>query len=324
MRKDEFSQLLQRYLDGKASSSEREIVDKWFDSIEAHDHLSETELSDQQARAWRNVSGQQPRQKSWGWMRLAASMLLAAATAVLISWSSASEIIRHASSFQPTHAFVSFINHHQVDYPVCLPDGSTVVLKPGSEIKYPHVFGSERTVMLRGMAFFDVQRDPQHPFLVQTKEVTTKVLGTSFWVQENTHSKTVEVSVKTGRVMVYAKETRESGRSNSLILKPNQKGVYDREEETLVKKIVDEPVVIDHSLKLQLNYENKPVTEIFDTLQRIYGIQINYDAEKLSNCSLTTELGEENLFERVQIICDALGLEYTITEESVEIKGHCK
>jgi ferric-dicitrate binding protein FerR (iron transport regulator) len=323
MRRDEFSQILQRYLDGTASSSEREIVDKWFDSIDTHDHLSETELSDVQASAWMHLSGNQPPPRQWGWMRVAASILLAAATAVLFSWNDASEIIRHTSSFQSANAFVSFTNRDQVDYPVCLPDGSTVVLKPGSEIKYPLVFGSERTVMLRGIAFFDVQRDPQHPFLVQTKDVTTKVLGTSFWVQENAKSKTVEVSVKTGRVMVFAKETGES-RANSLILKPNQKGVYDREEETLVKRIVDEPVVIDHSLKLQLKYENKPVSEIFDTLQRIYGIQINYDAQNLSNCSLTTELEEENLFERIQIICDALGLEYDINGESIEIKGHCK
>lgn len=331
MEQQGFNSLLQKYLEGRATAAEQKVVEQWYENIHSNDTsgLTSAELSQIQNRIWKNVQGQaniSPVVRKINWIKVAASLLILIASSFLFRMSNiVTESTTSGTNSSESKEFVSHVNSDKIDHSIGLPDGSTVVIKPGSEIKYPHLFGAERHVMLRGMAFFDVIRDPERPFIVHAKDVATRVLGTSFWVQENPLTKTVEVSVKSGKVMVYAQQDeRHNKLPETLILKPNQKGVYDERKETLVKKLVEDPVVVDRSVALKLKYENAPVPEIFNALQRMYGIRIKYNSKDLANCSLTTELIEENLFERIQIICDALGLEYVIGKEAIEISGKCK
>ena len=55
---------------------------------------------------------------------------------------------------------------------------------------------------LNGEAFFEVVKNPKKPFLVFTKDIVTKVLGTSFTVKAFDGDKEVKVMVKTGKVNV--------------------------------------------------------------------------------------------------------------------------
>jgi ferric-dicitrate binding protein FerR (iron transport regulator) len=67
---------------------------------------------------------------------------------------------------------------------IVLPDGSEVWLNSDSKISYNALFGKHyREVTLEGEAFFDVKKDPDHPFTVLTKEMSVKVLGTAFDVR---------------------------------------------------------------------------------------------------------------------------------------------
>lgn len=51
---------------------------------------------------------------------------------------------------------------------VLLSDGSCAYLHPGSKLRYPHHFnGKERRVKLDGEAYFIIQKDTQHPFIVE-------------------------------------------------------------------------------------------------------------------------------------------------------------
>ncbi|MCU4162386.1 FecR family protein [Carboxylicivirga caseinilyticus] len=62
-----------------------------------------------------------------------------------------------------------------------LPDGSIVVLSPGSEIKFPDKFEAKsRRVKIKGKAYFDVAHNKNQPFIVETNHTKTKVLGTKF------------------------------------------------------------------------------------------------------------------------------------------------
>ena len=62
-----------------------------------------------------------------------------------------------------------------------LPDGSHVWLNSGSVFKYPVSFTSDvRQVELTGEAFFDVVKNPGHPFLVQAGKMNIAVKGTRF------------------------------------------------------------------------------------------------------------------------------------------------
>ena len=67
-----------------------------------------------------------------------------------------------------------------------LSDGTNVWLNACSEMTYPASFSEDiRRVSLKGEAYFDVSKDLEHPFVVQTKKCDIKVLGTEFNVRVN-------------------------------------------------------------------------------------------------------------------------------------------
>lgn len=67
------------------------------------------------------------------------------------------------------------------EYQLVLSDGTKVWLNSESELRYPVKFtGETREVELLGEAYFDVEKNPNKPFLVNTKNVNTRVLGTEF------------------------------------------------------------------------------------------------------------------------------------------------
>ncbi|THU39675.1 DUF4974 domain-containing protein [Niastella caeni] len=84
-----------------------------------------------------------------------------------------------------------------------LPDGSTVWLNDNSAISYYSNFSGHRTIELKqGEAFFEVKKDPAHPFTVQSNNVSTTVKGTSFSVKMIDRTGDIKVSVVTGKVLV--------------------------------------------------------------------------------------------------------------------------
>mgnify|MGYP000059617550 FL=1 len=77
-------------------------------------------------------------------------------------------------------------------FKVVLCDGTEVWLNANSNFVYPTAFiGNERIVTLEGEAYFKVAKDAKHPFIVKTKSVQTRVLGTEFnirsYTPEDTH-----------------------------------------------------------------------------------------------------------------------------------------
>lgn len=104
--------------------------------------------------------------------------------------------------------------------PIDLPDGSTVLLRKGSTLQYPAAFtGRQRRVRLSGEAFFQVQRNEQHPFRISTAHSDIEVLGTSFLVHSTKQAD--EIVVKTGKVSV----TDNDRSGNKVILTAGQKAV---------------------------------------------------------------------------------------------------
>lgn len=81
-----------------------------------------------------------------------------------------------------------------------LPDGTGVVLGPGSRLDLSAGYGTQtRIVSLRGQAMFDVVHDAGHPFVVQAGRALLRDVGTSFAV-ESDQSGAVRVAIKEGVV----------------------------------------------------------------------------------------------------------------------------
>ncbi|HEY8933655.1 MAG TPA: FecR family protein [Cyclobacteriaceae bacterium] len=221
--------------------------------------------------------------------------------------------------------FVEQVNNSGKAFTVKLADGSTVRLDNKSRLKYKSSYNTDstRVVYLEGTAFFDIKKNPYKPFIVHANEVTTKVLGTSFNIAAVPNSENVVVSVKTGKVSVYAEEDIHNNSSTStdrqgVILYPNQQVSYKKAQHSFEKTLVEAPEIVNHNIaKNDFNFQNASVADVFKVLQNAYGIEIIFNEEALKNCSITAPLGEESLLEKLKIVCQTIGATYEIIDAKV-------
>ena len=108
---------------------------------------------------------------------------------------------------------------------VQLPDGSNVTLNKGSKLIYPGKFGDERELYLNGEAFFEVSKDPDRPFIVESGNVKVEVIGTSFNFYGFKNENVVQVIVESGKVAVYNEKDEEIRKD---ILTKGEKLIYAR------------------------------------------------------------------------------------------------
>lgn len=212
---------------------------------------------------------------------------------------------------------------------VSLPDGSTVTLSANSKLSYNPALNqaAERTVYLSGEAFFEVRRDPAHPFLVYANGTVTKVLGTSFRINAYENRPDVTVQVRTGRVSVFS-STRATDPGtlfrqleNGIVLTPNQQVVLTPSE-TLVKSIVPRPVLLHPEAdRAGTVYTDVPLSQILQKLEASYGLEINYDEAAYRDCLLTARLYDEPLLDQIGLLCKSIGATYTLTDARIVISG---
>jgi transmembrane sensor len=217
------------------------------------------------------------------------------------------------------------INKGEKTLVVRLSDGSRVFLAKNSKLSYASDFTQKtRDVYLSGAAFFDVAKDPEKPFIVYANELVTKVLGTSFTIKAFENDSQVSVAVKTGRVSVFANRyvADVDPETKGIILIPNQQADFQRKNETLSRSLVEQPKVVIAKKELEkFAFNNAPVTEIFEAMENAYGVDFLFDQDVLSACRLTTSLSEETLFERLDVICEAIGATYKVVDAQIVITG---
>lgn len=151
---------------------------------------------------------------------------------------------------------------------VLLPDGSRVWINHASSISYPKKFGPEsRNLVLKGHAFFEIEKNPSKPFLVDTEGLSIKVLGTSFDVY-NFKDESATVSVKSGKV-----EVSHSDSDSKIVLLANERSLYDSEQERLVKTTFDSETIMAWRNNV-LYFENLELGQAIKQIERKYGVHI--------------------------------------------------
>ncbi len=124
------------------------------------------------------------------------------------------------------------------NFKLVLADGSTVWMNAESRLIYPSRFtGDERMVQLNGEAYFQVSKDAEHPFIIQTERLKTKVLGTEInirhYAADDTH-----VTLINGKVEV----SRKSG-EDAICLSPGEDASWTDHGALVVKKVEVDPYV---------------------------------------------------------------------------------
>ncbi|MGM9511984.1 FecR family protein [Larkinella sp. GY13] len=200
---------------------------------------------------------------------------------------------------------------------VVLPDNSSVLLSPDSQIRFrKQSHPSVREVYLQGEGFFEVAKNPAKPFIVYTSNLTTKVLGTCFQVRSFEKESTAFVKVKTGKVAVSS--VKSPGKT--VLLTVNEELRLNASAEKLVRHehfLEKEPPSAPLAQPFAFNYT--PVTEIFDQLEASYHMPIHYDRSLLKNCTFTGQLNDVPFLEKVRLICLTTASTFELVDNQVVI-----
>jgi transmembrane sensor len=312
----QFRQMLDRYKAGTASKEDLKILNRFFnsynvdekseaaDALEIRDEIFERitqklALSKQQRSDWRP------------WLAWAASITVIAVVSSLLIKNYI--IASKHNSVNTTVVLVTDSTLSGQKLLVELPDGSTVYLNSNSKISYAKNFSdSLREVTLIGEGFFDVVHDHAKPFVVQTENARTKVLGTAFNVKA-LKNKGSEITLVRGKVNVMS----SSGSSAELM--PNEQAVVS--DGNLINKTAVDVMRFVSWKDNTIHFENTSLAEAAQILESWYGVKVIIDNPKLHACNITAKYQNESLENILKSFQFLLKIESTITDNTVIIKG---
>lgn len=154
------------------------------------------------------------------------------------------------------------------EYKLTLNDGTVVWLNSESELRYPTSFeGEKREVFLRGEGYFSVAHDEQHPFIVVSSDIYTKVYGTEFNVRSY-GEEDVHVTLVRGRVSV-----KKTEKGSEYILNPGENARFVESVPEITKVHVNRYIAWKDGY---FYYENESLESIMDDLKRWYGFDVVY------------------------------------------------
>lgn len=154
-----------------------------------------------------------------------------------------------------------------------LPDGSMVWLNAGSKITYSQGFGIEnRSISLIGEAYFDVRKNKDLPFKVNTKELNVSVLGTKFNFKNYESDNEVSVNLIEGKVELQncIKET------DNQFLDPTEMMVLNKQNGDMIISKMETKQSQDW-INDRLYFDEMRLVDITKTLERSYNIKVIFD-----------------------------------------------
>lgn len=199
---------------------------------------------------------------------------------------------------------------------VLLPDGTSVTLNHFSSLSYPERFKSDnREVKLNGEAYFEVTKDKKHPFIVQTEVIDVQVLGTHFNVDAYRNNPDVRTTLLTGSVAVSNKNNSER-----MILKPNEVAIYNKVEQKLTRRILENAKNEISWRNGEFIFDNMPLQDIARELSNSFGTTIHVADSALQNYRITARFRNgEDLETILSVLHNAGYLNYSQNNQQVII-----
>jgi len=226
-----------------------------------------------------------------------------------------------------------------------LPDGSHVWVNSDSKLSYPETFqGGVREVFLEGEAYFDVVKDPAHPFIVHTSGIDVRVLGTAFNVKAYNAEPTIEATLVHGMIEVTKKNQPNASK---VILKPHEKLIFNKfagEENKmdsrlilsnasaqkniskpaiiitpLLKNIADTAIIETSWVYNRLSFEDENLEDLAVKMERWFNVKITINSDKIKSHKLTGSFQDETIEEALKELQYLVSFSYKISGKEVMI-----
>ncbi len=189
-----------------------------------------------------------------------------------------------------------------------LPDGSTVWLNAGSKMIYSQGFGvSDRRLAFQGEGYFEVEKNDEMPFLVQTHDVNVTVVGTKFNFRNYPEDEEAVVELLEGKVTLENQLKEESVR----YLSPNEKMVLHKAtgKMDITSAKVKEATLWTENILL---FDEDLLPDIVRELERSYHVQIEIENEDLKQTRFYGQFNqlEQNIYDVLDMLSETGKLKY--------------
>ena len=196
---------------------------------------------------------------------------------------------------------------------VNLPDGSMVTLRGASTLTYDEgFFGNRRDVDFTGQAFFEVARDEERAFIIESLGSVTRVLGTSFDLQAYPDLGQVNINVVSGRVEF-------SNTKKGMVLTKGLSAALDRKTQSIHVK---ESNINDLSWNTQLlEFDDATMDEVVRDLINHFNIGIILETKTIGNCRFTGKFDQPTLDEIFQALELTLNIKINEVDKQYILAG---
>lgn len=158
------------------------------------------------------------------------------------------------------------------EFKITLEDGTQVWLNAESQLIYPDTFSAnERRVILKGEAYFEVVKDEQKPFYVESNGQVVRVYGTEFNVRSYEEDADIYTTLVSGRVSLQSMNGNEA----ELILTPGKQAVFDKRQQSTSVRPVDTQVVTSWRRGMFV-FEEQNLEQIMRDLSRWYNFSYEF------------------------------------------------
>ncbi len=282
MKVEEFKKLAEKYTHKKVNSQERLAMDIFFSKMqEANKNVLVPISSEKREKLFYNIQQNLTIKRKRIPLKKYLAMAAAGFTTLLM-------LGFFTGMF--SNNYTTIIAEKGEKKEIKMDDGSVIFLNGNSSITYENNFTEERTVKLQGEAFFKVARDAAHPFTIKSKDLETRVLGTSFNIKSY-KDQVPMVSVNTGKVEVTPLKNPEY----KVILTKDQQASFKENRKPKISKgdsrdfnawtrkmIILKNTSLEHTAKIIENWYDVNIQFADDSLKQLK-ITGKFNDEKLSN-----------------------------------------
>ncbi|WP_047445441.1 FecR family protein [Alistipes sp. ZOR0009] len=182
-----------------------------------------------------------------------------------------------------------------------LADGSIIYLNSNTTFAYPQQFANnERKVTLKGEAFFDIARNPEKPFIIETADAYVQVLGTAFNIKSYAQNG-FELVVERGKVRV----TLKNNPSISEVVVAGER--MDISQNQLQKSHWTN----DGSLAWRvgkMQFKDETLQNIVTVINRNYNTSITIPEHEVASRRMTVTFDKNSVNDIVELVCLSMNL----------------
>ncbi|MDT7830339.1 DUF4974 domain-containing protein [Pricia sp. S334] len=209
---------------------------------------------------------------------------------------------------------------YKKQFKLILGDGTKVHLNAGTTLKYPVQFksGSEREVFLDGEGYFEVARDQEHPFIVNTNALNIQVLGTEFNVSAYSDDVNISTVLVEGSVGFFERdETFDAIKSQRL--DPGHIANWQKKDGSMQIEETDTDLYTGW-MEGKIIFNHTPFKKIRKILERNYNVVISNGYEELDEVRFTASFDTETIEQVLHTFSKNYPMRYTVDDREIVIK----